>query len=160
MDPGTILAVVQLSGAVLSNLVKYTKAVKGAATESDRLSKYVEQLRDALNRLEALCREHSDRVQSCATAIKIARDELSALNDLLKPEIDSKRRRLGIRSLKWPLKTEEVNRFIGNLERSKSTVLLALNTDQMLVSGRFVQYWSWTNSMPIKVTSYPDRLED
>ena len=46
---------------------------------------------------------------------------------------DSKMKQFGLRALKWPLTSKEVDKTLLAIERHKATFSLALNTDQTCV---------------------------
>jgi hypothetical protein len=48
--------------------------------------------------------------------------------------------RFGLRALKWPFESEDVNKIVRNLERYRDTLSAALNVDQTY-AYRFLRYW-------------------
>jgi len=139
MDPlsgaASVIAVVQISKEILTLCGKYALDVKDAKDDIDRLSSEIMALRDVLNTVNDLA-EGPDAakfpaLRDLTKTISQCSSELIVLKTQLDP---GKRRRtmkrLGLRALTWPFKTEEINKCIASLERSKTSINLALSADQ------------------------------
>ena len=136
MDPGTILAVVEISGIVLGKIWKYYRDVKGAKDEIERLIKEVESSQTLCQQLQRLLNTATDPRKLPASAslddsIKQALLDVQSLNEKLEP---STRHRLlskvNTKALKWPLTKGDAHELIARLERFKSAVTVALSLDQ------------------------------
>ena len=136
MDPGTILAVVELSATTLSCIGKYYAGVKNARADIQRLSNELKGFHVVSQKVQELVqRSQATRLAISTDFTNVAKQSLldiTALEERLDP---SKRgrmmKRVGVRALKWPLTSKEVDECITKLERNKLTLSLALNTDQM-----------------------------
>ncbi|KAJ9654373.1 hypothetical protein H2201_009008 [Coniosporium apollinis] len=135
----SVIAVVDIAGKVLSLCWKYYSAVKDAKTDIDRLCKEIEAVQGVLKQAQELAKgpKASKLLASKPLIEKIPselREEFARLEEQLDP---GKRRKamhtFGLRALKWPLTSEQVDKTLRVLERHKTTLLTALTTDQMTV---------------------------
>ena len=135
MDPGTIVAVTDISVKILSILARYYSEVHNAKAEIQRLFTEVQSLHDVLSKLAVLVQNPGmTKLPASAAstfAIRQSLYDIEALEEKLNP---SRRGRLmsrvGIRALTWPLTRKDVDECISKFERHKTTFNLALNTDQ------------------------------
>lgn len=136
MDPGTILAVIQLSDRVLSLIAKYYSGVKKAKEEIEALKAEVEAFHNVLRRIQELALQSSNATKiplltSLATAIENSLSDIKDIKIRLDPSNGKKAiSRVGLRALKWPFTKDEVKEHIARLERHKTTLTLALSSDQ------------------------------
>lgn len=139
MDPlssaASVITVVQISKEILTACGKYALDVKDAKKDIERLSSEVKALHGVLNRVKDLAEGQDTATlptfQTITAAIAQCLSELVELKTHLDP--GKKRQamnRLGLRALKWPFKSEDVNKLLEALERHKATINLALTTDQ------------------------------
>lgn len=145
MDPGTILAVIQLTGSVAKICGKYITGVKGATGEIESLQHELEGLKGVLQRLDELLKGPHGPVlrasQDLAKNIDHCHARLAALKEHIEPSDKRKfMTKLGLRALKWPLKRDEVERTTKELDRDKSLFLTALQIDQTYVLGLFIHF--------------------
>jgi len=136
VDPGTVLAVVQLAGAMIGICGKYIKEVKNAKHEIRRFRHEIEALRKVLKSLARLLENpsFSDHLRNTRKLDKEVDRCRSTLMDL-KEKIDlgmTRRamRKIGIR-LKWPLDRGEVAEAIRSIKDYQSYFNSALQIDQM-----------------------------
>lgn len=135
MDPGTILAVVSISGTVIGKIWKYYSDVEDAKEEIERLRLEVEGTRKIIQQLVELVQSapagRLNTLPSLDGSIKQTRLDLERLDKKLEP---GKRHRfmskVNFKVLTWPLKKEETHDCISRLQRFKSTVAVALGVDQ------------------------------
>jgi hypothetical protein len=74
--------------------------------------------------------ELRDAVENCLS-------QLTAIKMRLEPNKTSKAMSLvGVRALKWPFQSKEVEKVLKNLERCTQTVSLALGVDQLWVMNQ------------------------
>jgi len=141
MDPlssvASVIAVVQISERILTLCCEYAVAVKDAKGDIDRLNSEVTALFDVLKRVKYMA-EGPDAttltaLNALAKPIAQCSSELLALRARLDPTRKTMNR-LGLRSLKWPFKSKDVNKIIEVLQRYKTTINMALNADQWLAT--------------------------
>ena len=140
MDPlsgaASVIAVVQVAGQVWSICSKYYADAKDAKPEIDRLMDYVLALQNLFQQVEDLAKGPgaaklvASKEIIASTSSELER-EFKMLQKILEPG-----KRQGIlksfgRRLKWPLQKENVEKIIQLLERHKTTLITAMNCDQM-----------------------------
>ena len=141
MDPlsvtAGIIAVVQISGAVISLCYEYRTGAKDAAKEAIRITEELKSLQDVLERLLKLAEieiaRGTSRLQTLQPLLEPGgilprcQDDLTALQLKLAPDTGVK---MLMRKLKWPLTEKEVKKAIEDIARTKETISFALITDQ------------------------------
>lgn len=141
MDPlsltASIIAVVQISGAIISLCYEYRTGVKDAAKEATRITEELKSFQDVLERLLKLAEVEVARASSRLQTIQPllepggvlsrCQDDLKALQLKLAPETGVK---MLMKKLKWPLTEKEVKKAIEDVARARETISLALITDQ------------------------------
>ena len=132
----SIVALIDTSLKVVFLCAEYYSNVKNAKKDVDRFSLEVKAFINVLHNLEKLARNPVGATRLCASR-SLNNDIERCLLDLerLQKKLDPGKRqkamsRYGIRALKWPFESKELEKDIGELERYKSTFNLALNTDQ------------------------------
>lgn len=131
----SVITVIELSAKVASVCVQYSRGVKHAAEDIDRLQGEVKSLQDVLQHVKQLL-DGSNGAQMSASPrlskeIDGSRSELTALDQRLNSSKSRKAmRRVGFRALKWPFESKAVYEIIGRLERRKQSISLALQVDQ------------------------------
>jgi hypothetical protein len=163
MDPlsatGTLIAVLQISSALISLCYEYRQSTKSATHQIAQISDELNSLKDVLEALLKLVESSSSSEggeeksgsgsgsgngREKEKGLKIfeglvkeggpllsCKGELERLRGMLEPE----RGWRGVRrTLVWPLKEGEVRKALGALERLKTTMQLALSADQAVVS--------------------------
>ncbi|KAF8533679.1 vegetative incompatibility protein HET-E-1 [Trichophaea hybrida] len=145
MDPlsltASIIAVVQISKEILTLCGKYAADVKDAKADIESLTSEVTAFHDVLNKVKDLAEgPNAAELPTLNTLIPTIEHSLSELKDLKTRLNPGKRRkamkRVGLGALKWPFKSGDVNKFIEALERSKTTISVAFNTDQCQILMR------------------------
>lgn len=135
-------AVIQLAASVAGLCAKYAAGVRDARRDISRLQVETEALQKILKGLEETTIEGvssppSSTSDDVAFAVQQCQFTLSDLMARLDPQEDSTGKRLmsrfGLRALKWPLKSHEVDKIIGALSRHKTTIILALTREQRWV---------------------------
>ena len=135
MNLGTILAVAELSAKALSIIAKYYLDVKNAKADIERLSNEIKAFHDILQKVQGLVQSFGiirlPISASLGEAVKQSLLDITILEDKLNPGKGGRiMKRAGFRALKWPLTSKEVDDCIAKLERYKTTIGLALSTDQ------------------------------
>ena len=130
-----VISVIQLSAQVFSLCQEYYIGVKQSRDEIQRLSNEVLAIHEILEKISdlldgpdaakfatlALLDKKNGPAQQCAAQLQEIKTRLDPHEGM---------RKLGWRALKWPLKSDNVNKMVLALERYKSTFSLALTTDQ------------------------------
>ncbi|KAJ0125940.1 hypothetical protein HZ326_30956 [Fusarium oxysporum f. sp. albedinis] len=131
----SVIAVVDLSAKVFSLCLQYSREVNNAKGDIERLRKEVAAFQDTTEKLKALLEGPRGRElkasQQLAFAIEDGHLTLGKLEQRLRPSTGRKAMsRFGMRALKWPFESKDVEGAIQNLERCRGIITLALNIDQ------------------------------
>jgi conjugal transfer/entry exclusion protein len=131
----SVLTVIELSAKIASVCVQYSRQVKHAAEDIDRLQGEVKSLQDMLQNVKQLLNSpNGARLSASPTLSKEINGcefELISLDQRLNPSQSRKAMsRVGFRALKWPFESKAVYEVIGRLERRKQSISLALQVDQ------------------------------
>lgn len=132
----SIVALIDTSLKVVFLCAEYYSHVKNAKKDIDRFSLELQAFINVLHNLDKLARNPVGATRLFAS--RSLNDDIErCLLDLerLQKKLDPGKRqkamsRYGIRALKWPFESKELEKDIGVLERYKSTFNAALNTDQ------------------------------
>lgn len=125
---------IEISAKVLSLSWKYYADVKDAREDIKRLQNEVETFQETFQRLQELANSANSSGISMrsqlAKAIKEAETEVAdLLNRLDQGKGKRAMHRMGLRSLAWPLKQEDLEKCVSNLEKYRSEVSLYLQID-------------------------------
>jgi len=131
----SVIAVVDLSAKVFSLCLQYSREVKNAKNDIERLGEEVVAFQDTTKKLQALVegpRGHGlSASQQLLSAIEDGRSRLEKLGQQLRTPTHRKvMSRFGARALKWPFKRKDVDEIIQNFARCRENISLALNIDQ------------------------------
>ncbi|EXL39771.1 hypothetical protein FOCG_17623 [Fusarium oxysporum f. sp. radicis-lycopersici 26381] len=134
----SVIAVVDLSAKVFSLCSQYSREVKNAKDDIERLREEVATFQAATKKLQILVEGPRGKELSASRKLKSAiEDGLSRLESLqqqLQPSTGRKTMsRFGLRALKWPFESKDVERTIQNLERCRGNISFALNMDQTII---------------------------
>ncbi|KAJ4030296.1 hypothetical protein NW756_010176 [Fusarium oxysporum] len=134
----SVIAVVDLSAKVFSLCFQYSREVKNAQDDIERLRKEVVAFQDTTEKLKALLEEPRGRElkasQQLLSSIEDGHSTLGQLEHRLRPSTRRKAMsRFGMRALKWPFESKDVEGAIQNLERCRGSISLALNIDQTVI---------------------------
>lgn len=135
MDPGTILAAVTTSATVITLISRYYSGVKNAREDVKHFSASVEEIHSVLQKVQALASgPNAAKLRAsdpAVAAIEQSLHEIMELEEQLNPKMGGKMmRRVGLRALKWPFTSKQMDEYITRLERRKAMLSLALNADQ------------------------------
>jgi hypothetical protein len=144
MDPlscaTSVLAVIQVAGAVANICGDYIKQVKKAEKDIDDLTREINSLRIILESLESVLRGPGGG--KLITLQKISADAgkceliLKSLSHKLNPETtQSSTKRRWYRHWKWPLQRVEVDEAISQLKGYTALFVTALQIDHMWVTA-------------------------
>ncbi|KAI1073345.1 hypothetical protein LB507_011700, partial [Fusarium sp. FIESC RH6] len=134
----SVIAVVDLSAKVFSLCLQYSREVKNAKDDIDRLHKEITAFQNTSEKLKALLEEPRGRElrtsQQLLSVIEHAHSTLAQLEHRLRPSTGRKAmRRFGVRALKWPFENKDVEGTIQDLVRCRENISLALNIDQTVI---------------------------
>lgn len=135
MDPGTAIAVGQVSAKVLSLIWKYYSGVKDAKNDIQHLVSELQDLHTVFEKCEELIQKSSLATKISASAsLRITTEQALSDVKVLEVKLDpgagkKAKRRLRKRALKWPLEKNEVNDWVARFERHKTSLNLALSMD-------------------------------
>lgn len=144
MDPlsvaASIIATIQLTGKVSSILWELRSSVKGAKGDIAKLIDEINSLRTVLEGLVKVfegVEKHSQLFLATYKAVSgpngvvtVCHAELAALETSLRPT-DKKGQKHDLKAFQWPYKEKGAMRRIDAITRIKSTLQLALATDNM-----------------------------
>ena len=136
MDPGTAIAVGQVSAKVLSIIWKYYSEVKDAKNDVTHLADEIKDFHNVMQKILELLEKDSmvAKVPASGSLITTIEQSLSDINVLerkLDPGTGAKvMKRVGKRALKWPFTKKEVDDWVTRFQRLKGTLNLAINADQ------------------------------
>ncbi|KAK4148047.1 uncharacterized protein C8A04DRAFT_33579 [Dichotomopilus funicola] len=143
-----IIAVLQLVERITLLCSRYVKAVKGAKSDIERLQRELEGLRHVLNGVHQLVQGPSgarlETSQLLMPALQRCFTELDGLgNTLEQPLAPGKRGRLlmrfGLRDLKWPFQSAQIDRTVESLTKFRDTFSAALNLDQTRLLSKHLE---------------------
>ncbi|KAH7030641.1 kinesin light chain 3 [Microdochium trichocladiopsis] len=136
----SVIAVVDLSAKVATICLQYSKEVLSARADIQRFQSQVKHLGVALQATQHLVGQDA-AARSLSTSRELLKPlhnciaELQGLEKRLDPKQSgrSAMRRFGLRALKWPFSSKEVDQLLASLERHEKTILLALQADQTVM---------------------------
>ncbi|KAJ5825710.1 hypothetical protein N7474_002848 [Penicillium riverlandense] len=127
----SVVAVIQLAGSVVKSCGGYIKQVKDAPKEIKSLQEELDDLLKLREELSKLLENTQDTTLSTPERVRNRLLKCYKVLETLKDKIDpgnSKKAmsRMGLRALKWPLKSAEAKRAIKDIERCKLSLNSAL----------------------------------
>jgi hypothetical protein len=130
-----IIAVIDLSAKVATLCFQYSKDVSSARADIERIRQQVEQLTTALQATQRLVEQNKGlslyTSQGLLGSFRSCIADLERLEKKLDPNpVRTAMRRYGIRALKWPFNSKEVDQLLAGLDRHEKTILLGLQVDQ------------------------------
>ncbi|CAI6101036.1 unnamed protein product [Clonostachys chloroleuca] len=130
-----IIAVVQLASKIASILFRYSKDVKDARDDVERLTQAVTHLEKTAqgvrHLLESQNGERLKTSQDLVAVTKQAEEQLQKLDRRLEPSPGRQAmKRFGFRALKWPFQSSEAQKLVSDIERCTQTMNFALQIDQ------------------------------
>ena len=132
-----VIAMVDLAGRVWSVCWKYYKDVKGAETEIDRLMDSITALQNVFQHVQKLAMGSGATKLAASkqllesTSLELEK-EFNEILEVLQPGVKQRAKKKFLRrELKWPFQKEEIEQTLQFLERHKTTLIAAMNCDQM-----------------------------
>jgi len=137
-EAASIIAVIDLSAKVGSLCFRYYREVVSAREGVASLQIEIGSLHNVFKRLDTLLQRPDSANLSARPDISRALDDCLDQLNILNKRLDLGKThktlsRFGIRALKWPFESKEVEKIIANLERCKQTISLAFHVDQTYV---------------------------
>ncbi|KAK7575246.1 hypothetical protein V3481_017210 [Fusarium oxysporum f. sp. vasinfectum] len=134
----SVIAVVDLSAKVFFLCLQYSREVKNAKDDIERLRKEVAGFQDTTKELKALLEgprgKELKTSQQLVSAIEDGHSTLGKVEQRLRPSTGRKvMSRFGMRALRWPFESKDVEGAIQNLERCRENISLALNIDHTVI---------------------------
>lgn len=129
----SVIAVVDVSAKVASLCFQYAVAVKDAKNEIERLQKTINNIKHVLEHVAQLLEKQSQLQTShkLLDSVEECRGQLIELTVQLEPRKTRKAmQRFGMRALKWPFTSKQVEKIVTSLEKYQQTFSLALQVDQ------------------------------
>lgn len=132
----SVIAVIDISAKITLLCFHYAIAVKDAKNDIERVKKKVGNITRLLEKLRQLL-DGQEKAQLSTThglsaSLKQCLQELNKLKTELEPRKARKAMsRFGMRALKWPFTSEQVEKIVLDLEGYEQAFTLALQIDQM-----------------------------
>jgi hypothetical protein len=138
----SVIAVVDLAGKVVSLLFQYSTEVKDAKEDIARVQLQLQSLKTACEsvqkRLQGPDGVKLEASHKLINALHHGCSQLRSLEQRLDP---GKRRkamsRFGIRALKWPFDSKEIEKTTEHLSKCTQSISLALQADQLFAVPSF-----------------------
>lgn len=135
----SVIAVIDISAKITSICYKYYEAVKDAKDDIERVQRKVGDIERVLKSIKKLLDGPQKAQLSTAhglfESLEQCLQELEKLEEKLEEKLKPGKThkvmsRFGMRALKWPFTSKEVESIISRLERYEHTFTLALQIDQ------------------------------
>ena len=134
----SVIAVIQVSSQIFDLCRTYYINVKDAREDIQRLRDEITALQDVLVNVADLTDDPKSASLKALASIsrkdgplQVCQSELLALAARLDPgEERGRMRQFGMRALKWPFSSKEVDKILDSIGRHKSSFTLALAADQ------------------------------
>ncbi|KAJ6098857.1 NACHT and WD40 domain protein [Penicillium canescens] len=130
-----VIAAVELTGSIVKLCGRFITEVKNARDDIIALQRTATGLEGILQSLKEFLQGcDGSKLSTSSSLVDNINDCVSDLKALEKRIHSDKRkvlmRKFGLRALKWPLQRPEVDKFVNNLERYKSSFILSMQVDQ------------------------------
>jgi hypothetical protein len=139
----SVIAVGELAAKVATLCLKYSSAVKNARSDIKRLLQYTDSLKTTVDGAQKIFSgPHGARLetsQKLRAALNATYAQLIDIATKLEEKLYTDRRvkamrLVGLRALKWPFESKDVDKIIANLQREQDSFLAALQIDQTYVA--------------------------
>jgi hypothetical protein len=134
----SVIAVIDLSAKVASWCSEYYANVKNAKDDMKRLQEETQRLKEILKHVQSLCDSPKgaklQASQDLRDGVKDCETYLVQLGTRLAPRTRQKvMSRYGIRALRWPFRSNEVDGIIEKLGKCRDNISFNLQVDQAYV---------------------------
>ena len=134
-----VIAVIDISAKIFELCQNYVSAVKEARKDIQRLRDGVTSLQDVLTDVRDLAEESSSSRRTVLSRLsqhdgpvqRCERDLRQLVTQLEPGEGESKMRRVGLRALKWPFSSKDIDKRLQLINGHKATFILALTSDSL-----------------------------
>lgn len=131
----SVIAVVDISAKIASLCYQYADAVKHAKDDIERLKRTVLDIKNILEQVKQLLDKQDDSQLSVTRqlldSLEECRQQLTRVGAQLEPGKTRKTmHRFGVRALKWPFTSKQVEKIVASIEKYQQTFSLALSADQ------------------------------
>jgi hypothetical protein len=134
----SVIAVIDMSAKITSLCFQYSIAIRDAKKDIERVQRKVGDITRVLEKAKELL-DGRDKARLPAThtlfaSLKECLQELEDLKTELEPGKTRKAMtRFGVRALKWPFTSKQVEKIVSRLEGYEQTFTLVYQVDQMYV---------------------------
>jgi hypothetical protein len=131
----SVIAVIDLSAKITALCFQYSIAVKDAKNDIERIQKKVGDIKHILESIKKLL-DGPHKAQLSTThgvfkSLKQCLQQLEQLKEQLEPGKTRKAMsRFGVRALKWPFTSKQIENTVSSLEGYERSFTLALQVDQ------------------------------
>jgi hypothetical protein len=131
----SVIAVIDISAKIIAACYQYSKAVKDAKDDIGRVQRKVGDITHILKKIERLL-DSQDKTRLSTThglldSLSQCLQELKDMEAKLNPGKSRKiMSRIGLRALKWPFTSKQVDKIVSTLEGFEQAFTLALQVDQ------------------------------
>jgi hypothetical protein len=134
----SVIAVIDVSAKITALCFQYSIAVKDTKNDIERIKKKVIDIKRVLESIkELLDRPHKARLFTTHSLLKSLKQcllELQGLEEELEPSKTRKAMsKFGMRALKWPFTSKQVEKIVLSMNGYEQTFTLALQVDQTQV---------------------------
>ena len=128
------IAVIELAAKVASLCLQYSKDVQGARDDIARLQRTTTDLQNMSRSVKELLDGPHKRLKASRelrATLDDSQRQLEQLKNKLTPNTcRAAMKRIGLRALKWPFESRDIEKIIESLARSTQTISLSLQVDQ------------------------------
>jgi len=152
----SVIAVIDLTAKVALLCFQYSKAVKNSKSDIERLlgelKGLITTLEGARHLLEGPNGTRLQTSQGLRDGLRGCSAQLSKLRTKLEEKLNAgaarkAMRNFGIRALKWPFESKDIDGIVGTLERYRDTLSAALTVDQAYVAASSPNFIGLTRSI-------------
>ena len=131
----SFIAMIDLSAKIIALCSQYSTAVKDARKDIIRLQRKVSDIKDVFGQVRQLLNGRDKTLPSATHDLSASLKECLLQLEELKMQLESGKTRkamsrAGVRALKWPFTSKEVEKLVASLESYEQIYTLALLTDQ------------------------------
>ncbi|EJT69083.1 hypothetical protein GGTG_13351 [Gaeumannomyces tritici R3-111a-1] len=136
------IAVVELAAKVVALCLQYSRDVRKAKDDIDSFRQQTEDLKAIAEGAQRLLQgpdgSRLETAQNLRSALANARSQLDPIHTRLDGKLNGRRhramRRVGLRALKWPFESKEVEKIISDLRQKRDAISAALQVDQITLT--------------------------
>ncbi|KAF2181142.1 hypothetical protein K469DRAFT_740895 [Zopfia rhizophila CBS 207.26] len=131
----SVTAIIGISAKIASLCFQYSAAVKDAKKDIKRLEKTVTDVKNVLDKIQQLLDKHDKTQFSTTDKLSASLEECTQQLEDLRTQLEPGKARkamhcFGVRALKWPFTSQQVEKIVASLKEYEQTFSLALQIDQ------------------------------